>query len=182
MVIMNPVVRKNILNEDDFSVLLNYISSHPNIKDNNYDGYGRKLIGGNGSGVLESLHNKLTDLAREIFQSKTLVPTYSLFAEYSGKDVLLDKHTDSNACTYTIDLVVYQNKPWGLWINNEEYIAFPNEAIFFMGEDQEHWREVKHNNEDVLGVVFFHYVEPDHWWFTKGPEYVEVIRRNKGYG
>jgi hypothetical protein len=46
----------------------------------------------------------------------------------------------------------------------------------FMGEKYEHWRETKYNNYDKIGVVFFHYVEPDHWYFTEGPGYVEKIR------
>ena len=25
-------------------------------------------------------------------------------------------------------------------------------------------------------MIFFHFVEPDHWWFTKGQDYVRVIR------
>jgi hypothetical protein len=46
----------------------------------------------------------------------------------------------------------------------------------FMGEKYEHWRDTKVNNYDKIGVVFFHYVEPDHWFFTEGPGYVEKIR------
>jgi len=25
-------------------------------------------------------------------------------------------------------------------------------------------------------MIFFHFAEPDHWWFTKGPSYLRVIR------
>jgi len=25
-------------------------------------------------------------------------------------------------------------------------------------------------------MIFFHFVEPDHWWFTKGESYLDVIR------
>jgi hypothetical protein len=25
-------------------------------------------------------------------------------------------------------------------------------------------------------MIFFHFVEPDHWWYTKGPDYLKLIR------
>jgi hypothetical protein len=25
-------------------------------------------------------------------------------------------------------------------------------------------------------MIFFHFVEPDHWWVQKGPGYLDVIR------
>jgi hypothetical protein len=27
-------------------------------------------------------------------------------------------------------------------------------------------------------MIFFHFVEPDHWWCTKGPGYLDVIRNH----
>jgi hypothetical protein len=27
-------------------------------------------------------------------------------------------------------------------------------------------------------MIFFHFVEPDHWWYSKGSSYIEVVRRN----
>jgi hypothetical protein len=55
----------------------------------------------------------------------------------------------------------------------------PNEAAAYYGNDQEHWREefpMKDTNH--VAMIFFHFAEPDHWWFTKGPSYLDVIRKS----
>lgn len=27
-----------------------------------------------------------------------------------------------------------------------------------------------------VAMIFFHFAEPDHWYFTKGSEYIQVVR------
>ena len=99
----------------------------------------------------------------------------SIDAEYSDEVISLHKHKDANACTYTLDLVLYQGDTWALYVDGRPYRANPNEAILFMGEEYEHWRETLYNNTGRIGVVFFHYVEPDHWYFTEGPDHFYKI-------
>lgn len=110
----------------------------------------------------------LLPVARQVFESETLLPTYTQFVHYEGEHAKLPKHKDNNACTYTIDLCLYQETPWGLVIENEEFILEPNEAMCFYGEEQEHWRNDFPDFEDnQVGQVFFHYAEPDHWFFNE---------------
>lgn len=172
---MNPKVVSNVLEDKDFIVLRDYFVNRMNSIRGSFDEFGRSTLGESSDPILSEYSNKLLPLAQSFF-SPTLKPSYALFAEYSNSNVSLHKHKDANACTYTIDLVLYQDIPWGLWVEGKEYLANENEAILFWGEDQLHWREPVKNNRNILGVVFFHYVEPDHWWFTKGPEYVSVKR------
>jgi hypothetical protein len=111
----------------------------------------------------------LVPLAREIFNSPNLEASYSMFAEYKLVDdniPNLPKHKDNNACTYTIDVCLYQEtEPWGIWIEGKEYFLEPNQAIIIYGEEQEHWREeFPDPNNNKIGMMFNHYVEPDHWW------------------
>lgn len=114
--------------------------------------------------------------ARKEFNSETLLPTYALFAHYEGFSSLY-KHKDDNACTYTLDLCVYQNQPWDLYVEDKSYLLEPNQALAYYGNDQEHWREkIPNPDSQYVGMIFFHYAEPDHWFFTKGPEYIQVIR------
>ena len=176
---MNPQIFSNILDENDFRVLKEYFYNHPSLNEKGwYDGFGRILIGDGSEQILKDYSEKLLPIARSFF-SPTLLPSYSLFAEYSADNISLHKHKDSNACTYTIDLILYQNKPWALVIEDKEYFGNENDAILFLGEDQIHWREEIKNNTDRYGVVWFHYVEPDHWWFTEGPDYVSEIRKTQ---
>ena len=128
-------------------------------------------------GELEKYAELLTPMAREIFGSKNLLPTYTLFAHYEGPNAKLWKHKDDNACTYTIDMCVYQKYAWDLWVENKPYTLYPNEALAYYGNDQEHWRESFPQKEtNFVGMTFFHFAEPEHWWFTKGRDYLEVIR------
>lgn len=170
---------KNILSQTNFDKVSTYFKNNKMLDLINFDEFGRKLIGDQQESILKEYSAMLLPQAKEYFGSQTMIPSYSLFAEYSDKIISLHKHKDANACTYTIDLVLYQNSPWGIFVNGKEFLLNPNEALLFMGEENEHWRETRINNTDRIGVIFFHYVEPDHWYFTKGPEHFYEVIKNK---
>lgn len=173
----NPIVLNNLLSSYDYEKL---IQSLENPKRFGFDpGFGRYCIGDGGLPILAGLANKLTDTARKVFKSETLMHTYTLFAHYEGQDPIpsLYKHKDDNACTYTLDMCVYQNEPWDLFVEDKPYTLYPNQALAYYGNDQMHWREEFPNPEsNHVAMIFFHFAEPDHWWFTKGPSYLGVIR------
>ena len=130
--------------------------------------FGRYYINDKEFKPLTSYLEHLVPVAQNCFGSETLKPSYAIFAHYEGNQAALPKHKDNNACTYTIDLCLYQNTPWGLWVEDEEYMLQENEALAFYGEDQEHWREDFTDPENnIVGQVFFHFVEPDHWFFNE---------------
>jgi len=166
---------KNVLNPFDFERISTYFKNHQGLALSGTDEFGRKMIGDQSDPILKEFSEMLLPKVKDYFGSQTMLPSYSLFAEYSDETISLHKHKDANACTYTLDLVLYQNSPWDLYIDGKAYTANPNEAILFMGEEYDHWRETLYNNTEKIGVVFFHYVEPDHWYFTKGPDYVKEI-------
>lgn len=142
-------------------------------------GFSRYVVADNGLPVMQDFANKLIPLARELFGSQTLLPTYTLFAHYEGKDPApsLYKHKDDNACTYTIDMCVYQTDTWDLWVEGKPYTLTENQALAYYGNDQEHWRDAFPKPGDQhVAMIFFHFAEPDHWFFTKGPGYLSVIR------
>lgn len=122
----------------------------------------------------------LTFLARKIFNSAELLPTYSLFAHYEGESANLHKHKDDNACTYTIDVCIYQKYPWKIYVENTPYTLYPNQALAYYGNDQEHWRErFPEPKTNYVAMVFFHFAEPNHWYFTHGPSYLNSFIRGK---
>lgn len=171
-----PLLIDNLLSQEDYQNLLNKIG---NPKDFNYDsGFSRYLNDHRGLPVLKELSEKLTKTARQLFNSETLMSTYTLFAHYEGQDPepSLFKHKDTNACTYTLDMCVYQNEPWDLWVEDKNYTLYPNQALAYYGEDQFHWREKFPSPEtNKVAMIFFHFAEPDHWYFTKGSSYIDVI-------
>ncbi len=174
----DPLIIDNILNKDDYSRLLSAVE---NPKQFEYSaGFSRYIASEYNIPLLHELANKLVPIAREAFSSDGLLPTYSLFSHYEKLNNLepsLYKHKDDNACTYTLDMCVYQNDSWDLWVEDKPYTLYPNQALAYYGNDQWHWRE-KFPNPDtnVVAMIFFHFAEPDHWYFTKGPSYLQVIR------
>jgi hypothetical protein len=77
-------------------------------------------------------------------------------------------------------MCVYQVEPWDLFVDDKPYTLYPNQALGYYGNDQLHWREKFPNPENNhVAMIFFHFAEPDHWYFTKGPEYLYTNIRNK---
>jgi len=173
-----PLIINDILNSEDYEKLSKEVS---NPKSFEYqEGFSRYVVADNRLPFLAELAKKITPIARKVFDSPTLLPTYTLFAHYEGKDPepSLYKHKDDNACTYTLDMCVYQVDPWDLFVEDKAYTIYPNQALAYYGNDQMHWREKFPNPEtNKVAMIFFHFAEPDHWYFTKGPSYLSVIRK-----
>lgn len=161
----DPILIKDFLPEYDLRWLQSYCK---NLDKNNlsFDHSYKRYYTSSDNVIYQLLINK-TLHAREVFESETLLPTYSFFAEYSG-NAILGKHKDQSACTYTLDLCLYQTEPWDLWVEGKNYTLLENEVLAYYGEDQEHWREKIPNPESqIVAMIFLHYAEPDHWWFKK---------------
>lgn len=173
--IIEPTIVKNIFEEQDYIALRNLFN------DNVYsferqDSLGRYVIADNAMPELKIYAEKVLPKVREIFGSKTLLPTYTLFAHYD-RNANLYFHKDDNACSYTMDLCLYQKTPWDIWVEDKPYTLYPNEGLAFNGNDQLHGRkDFPDADNNHVAMIFFHFVEPDHWYFTKGPSYLSVIR------
>jgi hypothetical protein len=167
MNIKDPAVIKDLLSKEQLKELEDYF--FPISKDAKLDDDGSRVLHGD-QGPHGEILKKYTDIllphARKIFESDTLVPSYTLFAHYRGDNASLHKHLDANACTYTLDLCLYCKTDWDLWVEGKPYKFLPGEFVAFYGEDQVHWRDAFPNPEsNYYAAIFFHFVEPDHWWF-----------------
>jgi hypothetical protein len=173
----DPKVISKVFSEEDYSSLTSLFKNPKSLEYQN--GFSRYVVADNSLPDLKIFADKLISLARETFNSKELLPTYTLFSHYEGEDPApsLYKHKDDNACTYTIDMCLYQTEPWDLYVENKAYTLYPNQALAYYGNDQMHWRERFPNpGKQHVAMIFFHFAEPDHWFFTKGPSYLSVIR------
>ena len=173
----DPLLVTDVLSTEDYTKLAIAVSDPKRFEYQH--GFSRYVVADNRLPLLAELAERLVPVAREAFNSETLLPTYTLFAHYEGQDPApsLYKHKDDNACTYTLDMCVYQTEPWDLWVDDKNYTLYPNQALAYYGNDQWHWREEFPNPESGhVAMVFFHFAEPDHWFFTKGPGYLQVIR------
>ena len=116
--------------------------------------------------------------------STTATPSYAIWVRYSPKygTTTLPPHIDRNACTYTIDYQLGSSVDWPLYINSEKVTLKDNEAAVYLGEDELHWRNefpTKSHN-DFVEMIFFHYVEPDHW--SRTVEDQVAYRTSKEFG
>ena len=168
----DPVILDSVFDSQTFISLKQRLVDLVKPKDGFDPSFGRYLFTDED---IEKHSQILLPKAREVFNSQTLLPTYALFSHYEGKDANLFKHRDNNACTYTIDMCLYQTEPWDLYVEGNSYTLQENQALAYYGEDQEHWRENFPNPQSQqVAMIFFHYAEPEHWFFTRGKEYYRV--------
>lgn len=158
----------SLLDFGSFNYVRNLLKSK--YKTFSYDSYfGRYSVSDYDYPEMRTYLSSVEQKAKKIFNSDTLKKTYILFAHYEGTEAELLPHKDDNACTYTLDLCLYQNTPWPLYVEGKEYTLGDNQALAFYGEDQEHWRSKFPNPEtNQVGMLFLHYAEPDHWFFKRG--------------
>lgn len=170
---IDPKIIKNVLSKDSIEKIIQAVEDPKKLEYQN--GFSRYVAADNKLKILKSVSESLVPIAKKIFNSETLMPTYTLFSHYEGDNPKpsLYKHKDDNACTYTIDLCLYQTIPWDLYVEEKPYTLYQNEALAYYGNDQMHWRqEFPGLKDDHVAMIFFHFAEPDHWYFTEGPNYL----------
>lgn len=124
---------------------------------------------------LKKSHEMLLSVAQKVF-SPTAIPSYSLYVTYRGFRANLPYHVDDNACTYTIDLCLSQGTPWPIVIEGSPFILGENQAVCYYGEDQYHGREqFPDPSSNEVEMIFYHFIEPNHWYTTNGSEYINKI-------
>ena len=131
---------------------------------------------------LRMIHEKLMPVASQIFQTTTLLPSWSVLDIYEGPASRLNKEVYDSACTYAVSILLYQRFPWEITLNGDSpFELVENDGLFFYGNratrSREPWTTPDGN---VLAEATFFFVEPDHWWFTEGENYLyDVIRAPK---
>jgi hypothetical protein len=122
------------------------------------------------------LYNKGMDVVVDVFKVNNIAPTYFKFAKYSLRYGIprVPPHIDENACTYTVDVQLDSTIDWSIYVELEEHVMSDGDALLYMGESQLHWRPqyAGQTNEDYITMLFMHYAHMDHWYFTKGPEFM----------
>ena len=131
---------------------------------------------------LRLIHEKIMPVASDMFQSTTLLPSWNVLDIYEGPASRLNKEVYDSACTYAVSVLVYQRFPWEITLNGDSpFELVENDGLFFYGNNASRSREPWPTPEgNVLAEATFFFVEPDHWWFTHGEQYLyEVIRAPK---
>lgn len=162
--VQDPIIIEKFFSNKKYNYVMNYVNS---IERNRWffeDMHSRYII--TDSEYLNKLSLLELNRARKVFNSDTLIYTYSLLALYNNDNSRLIRHKDDNACTYTFDICLYAEKPWPLIVEDKEYIIEKNQALSFYGEDQWHERPPFDKDNKVL-MLFMHWAEPDHSFFEE---------------
>ena len=170
-------IENELFGQDDYDKLVHLVdidgfgNLNMNSWCNRYEGANDSLYG---------FGESLVGRARDIFESESLIHTYSFYVKYIGQNANMKFHVDDNACTYTIDYCFRQKFPWPIYVNGQQFNLFTNQALFFKGEEQWHGRYRPDDNKvhNEVEMMFFHYAEPDHWWFEKN-EFMREEKREK---
>jgi len=174
----SPVFIPQVFNEEHYAILRNRLEPIARTLPYN-EMLGRYHTTESPQDILMEFARLYLFNAMWIFDSDTLRPTYAAFGHYEARDghfPALPPHRDTHACTYTIDICLYQNAPWDIVIEGENYSLLENQAVAFQSCDLRHWRPpFPHGENGYVGMVFLHYAEPDHWFFTKGADYFRVV-------
>lgn len=169
-----PKILDNLFSAEDHERLLTLVRSDSYLKswkDRTRSRQVKKF-----SDLEEYFSKKLEPLAREIFNDSTLKTSYAAYLDYNQPTSQLDMHRDTNACTYSIDYCITSKTPWGLLIEDEEFILNPGQGLAFMGGYDAHGRGPMPDPENNrVEVVMFHFCPDDHWYFTEGPEYIYTL-------
>lgn len=100
------------------------------------------------------LHKQLSEPASKIF-GEEVKPSYVFYSEYGDKGVC-PFHTDRPQCKYTIDYCIDQDEIWPIYVDNNEVLLQPNDAVCYSGTDSLHYRKKITGKYCVM--VFFHFV------------------------
>jgi hypothetical protein len=157
-----PLIVDSVFTEDERHSLLDTCDYLYKFRGSYDSAFGRITSGDDR--LLPYLHSS-TYVARDVFGIDCLLPTYALWSKYDVPQSNLHKHKDDNACTYTLDYCLRQREPWDIYVEGVPYTLQEDQALAFMGEDQEHWRP-DFSKGNVVEMIFFHFVTPDHWFFN----------------
>jgi hypothetical protein len=120
--------------------------------------------------LLVKLHHDANFIAlASKLADQQLKPSYSFLSMY-GPNGVCPLHTDRPQCQFTIDLQIDSDGEWPIYVDEEPYILMPQQALFYSGTGQKHYR--KPMSEDSRGhqkeratfmnLAFFHFV-PISW-------------------
>jgi len=151
---MKPIIIPEVFPEEIFLNLKEYAISKVKTADD-YDVDWDRYI------YLDDLISKhgniLLPLARKYFGPEVEY-VWNSNVHYEGAKTRLPKHKDIKRCVYTINLCLYQNTEWPLWIEGVPYTLKENQAVLYKGNENEHWREDFPDPENnIVGMSM--------WWF-----------------
>lgn len=158
--VQNKIV-DNVFSESELSNIYEHISNTPEDRQQYQDVFAQTAYF---SWMPENIINKIVSVVNDNFDTKLILRELS-FARYAntrGKNPLLFPHTDETfkEQRVTFDIQIKATKPWSIIVENEPYTLRDNQALFFSGTHQVHWREkLEFEDSDYVDMIFCHFSE-----------------------
>lgn len=154
----------NFLDKEYFEEVKNYFYNHPMLENKNISYYGARMISSYNDEYLKNIHESLLPKAKEIFGEENMIPSYAIFSDYRNLGHVLN-HKDEGPCWFTIDLCLYENTDWPIYIDDIEYIPKENQAVMMYSSHQFHYKPQVSDPNNRNGILLLHYCPPEHYFF-----------------
>lgn len=158
----NKIVSK-IFSQEEISEIYRHIDATPEDKKYYHTDFAHTAYF---SWLPERIVEKITKVANENYDAKLVLRELS-FARYEntkGLNPLLYPHYDRafKQQRITFDIQVRSTRPWDIIVEDVPFTLKDNEALFFSGTHQIHWRDkVEFEDGDIVDMIFCHFAEPD---------------------
>lgn len=180
MVAVENKVIDNIFSKEEIDSIYSHIENTPKDKQFYQDAFAHTVYF---SWLPAEVVDKIVSVANANFHKKLVLKELS-FARYAntrGMNPLLFPHYDETfkEQRITFDIQVRATKPWGIVVEDSVYTLKDNQALFFSGTHQVHWREkMQFDESDYVDMVFCHFSEesPEH---TEDAHYLEMNAKVK---
>lgn len=156
---LQPILIHNIFDKDRFNLISNQLKEIA--KKTGTNSQRRTLVHSDDDLFIKMLGQELIPLAKKIFKINNIVSSHTVFAHYENEDAFLGKHVDYQKEILLIDVAIYSNGAWGVFVDGQEYFFEPNCALAFESGKSEHWRGPKPSN-NISGVLLCYYLSLDY--------------------
>jgi hypothetical protein len=155
---MQPVMIDNVFSDKRFSELLEYFKSL--IFVSGIEQGSRTMFDSINNPILQMLGQELLPIAKKAFNNENIFSVKTTFAHYEGIQGILRKHKDKQPDTMVIDVCMYEDIPWGIVIEDKDYIFPVNSAVAFKSGQVDHWRKPNPDpKNNKTGVLLAYYNE-----------------------
>lgn len=159
----------NYYPDQEFIKIKDYFYNHPRLENKSITYYGAKMISSFRDDFLKKILHDNLNKVKEFYGVDNIIPSYGIFSDYGDLGDVTE-HSDEGPCFYTIDLCLYENTPWPLFVEEsdgvwKEYMPKENQAIFMNASLQPHKRPAVNNPDNRNGILLLHYAPPEHQFF-----------------
>ena len=161
MVAVENKIVDNIFTESEISDIYKHVNNTPEGKKSYQEAFAHTAYY---SWLPEHIVEKIVKVVNDNFDTNLVLKELS-FARYEnsrGMNPRLFPHYDETfkEQRITFDIQVKSSLPWNIVVEDEPYTLQDNQALFFSGTHQVHWREkIAFESDDYMDMIFCHFSE-----------------------